>query len=81
MAPRGFSLLTANLAVLRTALITSITKRESASPAQVIFHFAQAVGMIPLTGTSNAEHMALDLKTSEISLSNEEINAIETIAE
>lgn len=78
---QAFSLLTANAAVLRSALLTSVAARESATPAQVIFRFAQAVGMIPLTGTRDREHMALDLKSREIALTNEEIDAIEAIAE
>ena len=80
IAYQGFSLLTANAAILRTPLITSIAKRECATPSQVIFHFAKTAGIIPLTGTTNAEHMSLDLKSSEISLFDDEISAIETIA-
>ena len=78
---QGFSLLTANISVLRSSLISEIAERESATPAQVVFRFAMAVGMVPLTGTSNAEHMRLDLDSSKVRLSKEEIDAIEKIAE
>ena len=58
---QGFSLLTANLEVLRHPLVGGIAARAGATPAQVVFRFAQAVGMLPLTGTSDAAHMTEDL--------------------
>src|SRR4030095_7005836 len=58
---QGFSLLTANPEVLRHPIIAGIAARCKATHAQVVFRFAQAVGIVPLTGTSNAEHMKQDL--------------------
>ena len=49
---QGFSLLTANPEVLRHPLVAGIAARGKATPAQVVFRFALAVGMLPLTGTS-----------------------------
>ncbi len=77
---QGFSLLTANRGVLQDSLVTRIAERESATPAQVIFRFAFAVGMRPLTGTSDAEHMRQDLASSSVELSPDEVVAIESIA-
>jgi diketogulonate reductase-like aldo/keto reductase len=51
-----------------------------ATPAQVVFSFARAVGMLPLTGTSNAEHMKEDLAGSKLALPPEVVQAIESIA-
>jgi diketogulonate reductase-like aldo/keto reductase len=48
--------------------------------AQVIFAFARAVGMLPLTGTSNQEHMSQDLASHDISLTADEVQAIEFLA-
>src|SRR5947207_3124415 len=62
---QGFSPLTANVEVLRHPLITGLAARTDATPAQVVFAFAHAVGMLPLTGTSNAEHMKQDLASRE----------------
>ena len=77
---QGFSLLTANQEVLRHPPIASLAATANAMPAQIVFAFARAVGMLPLTGTSNAEHMRQDLASREIALSAEAVQAIETIA-
>jgi diketogulonate reductase-like aldo/keto reductase len=77
---QGFSLLTANLPVLSHPLVTDIAVREKATPPQVIFRFALALGMLPLTGTSNATHMKQDLASSKLTLSAEEVKAIERLA-
>jgi aryl-alcohol dehydrogenase-like predicted oxidoreductase len=52
----------------------------NATPAQVIFSFARAVGMLPLTGTSNSEHMRQDLASLELALPPELVQSIESIA-
>jgi diketogulonate reductase-like aldo/keto reductase len=77
---QGFSLLTANPEVLRHRLVAGIAARDRATPAQVVFRFAQAVGMLPLTGTSDAEHMKQDLASHELALSADEVRAIESLA-
>jgi diketogulonate reductase-like aldo/keto reductase len=77
---QGFSLLTVNVDVLNHPVVTGLAARENVTPAQVIFAFARAVGMLSLTGTSNAEHMKLDLATSAPMLSPEAVRAIETLA-
>jgi diketogulonate reductase-like aldo/keto reductase len=77
---QGFSLLTANLEVLRHPLVTSLAARENATPAQVIFAFARTVGMLPLTGTSNAEHMKQDLASSSLTLPPDAVRELESLA-
>jgi len=77
---QGFSLLTANVEVLRHPVVTGLAARENLTPAQVIFAFARAVGMLPLTGTSNAEHMKQDLAGSALALSRDAVQAIEILA-
>ena len=77
---QGFSLLTANPEVLRQRLVAGIAAREKATTAQVVFRFAHAVGMLPLTGTSSAEHMKQDLTSRDLSLSADEVRAIESLA-
>jgi diketogulonate reductase-like aldo/keto reductase len=75
---QGFSLLTANPEVLHA--VAGVAARLEATPAQVVFRFAQAVGMLPLTGTSNSEHMRQDLASRALSLSDDEVRAIESLA-
>jgi diketogulonate reductase-like aldo/keto reductase len=77
---QGFSLLTANRAVLADREIRTIAQRLSTGPAQVIFRFAMQIGMLPLTGTTSQQHMKEDLQAERLALSNEEIRRIETIA-
>ncbi len=77
---QGFSLLTANLEVLRHPLVGGIAARAGATPAQVVFRFAQAVGMLPLTGTSDATHMTQDLAARHLTLSPDEVRAIESLS-
>jgi diketogulonate reductase-like aldo/keto reductase len=76
----GFSLLTANVEVLHHPVIADLAARANATPAQVVFSFARAVGILPLTGTSNAEHMKQDLASRNVELSSEAVQAIECLA-
>ncbi|HSE94993.1 MAG TPA: aldo/keto reductase [Methylomirabilota bacterium] len=77
---QGFSLLTANPEVLRHPLVAGVAARQGATVAQVVFRFAQAVGMLPLTGTSDPEHMRQDLASRDLALSPDEVQAIESLA-
>ena len=77
---QGFSLLTANAEVLRHPLVTGLAARANARPAQIVFAFARMAGMLPLTGTSDAEHMKQDLASSGLELSDDAARAIEGLA-
>ncbi len=77
---QGFSLLTANRGVLHHPEVDAIAKRIQTGAAQVIFRFAQQVGMLPLTGTTNAQRMKENLEIDRMELSPEEIARIETIS-
>jgi diketogulonate reductase-like aldo/keto reductase len=77
---QGFSLLTANQEVLNHPLIASLAASANSTPAQVVFSFARSIGILPLTGTSNAEHMKQDLATRDLVLSPEALQAIESLA-
>ena len=74
---QGFSLLTANRAVMANAELVRIAERHSRTTAQIIFRFALDVGMLPLTGTSNAEHMRADLDVFDFRLEPAEVARIE----
>src|SRR5881397_2849287 len=76
---QGFSLLTANPEALRHRLVASIAARGPVTPAQVVFRFAQAIGMLPLTGTADAQHMKQDLASRELALSVDEVRALESL--
>jgi diketogulonate reductase-like aldo/keto reductase len=76
---QGFSLLTANRDVFADPEVRTIAKRLGTGPAQVIFAFAMHIGMLPLTGTTNPQHMKEDLQAEQLTLSTEDIQRIEPI--
>ena len=77
---QGFSLLTANQEVVHDALIANLAASANVTPAQVAFSFARSIGILPLTGTSNAWHMKQDVASRELTLSQEAIQAIESLS-
>jgi diketogulonate reductase-like aldo/keto reductase len=77
---QGFSLLTANPEVLQHPLVSRLAARLHATRPQVVFRFAQAIGMLPLTGTADPEHMTQDLASRELALTADEVRAIESVA-
>lgn len=76
---QGFSLLTANVEVLRHPLVANLAAKLEATTPQVVFAFARAVGMVPLTGTSSPEHMKQDLASRQFTLSPEAVKTIESL--
>lgn len=77
---QGFSLLTANRQVLAHPDVQRIAQEHGRTTAQIVFRFALDVGMVPLTGTTDAEHMRQDLAVEEFQLNSEEVAMIEGLA-
>ena len=77
---QGFSLLTANRQVLNDADMKDLARRHNKTPAQVIFRYALEGGMLPITGTRNAGHMAQDLDIFSFQLTVQDRRAIEAMA-
>ena len=78
---QGFSLLTGNRQVLTHPALHQIARKHGRGIAQVIFRFALDVGMIPLTGTTSADHMRTDLQVFDFHLDPDEVLQIESCAE
>jgi diketogulonate reductase-like aldo/keto reductase len=76
---QGFSLLTANSSTLNSPDVQAIARRLKTGAAQVIFKFAMEIGMLPLTGTTSAQHMSEDLQSEGLVLTESEVDLIETI--
>ena len=76
---QGFSLLTANREVFVDPGIRAMAEQYGTSVAQIVFRFAMQVGILPLTGTTNREHMTADLQCDRFSLTPDELQRIETI--
>lgn len=77
---QGFSLLTANPEVMSSRKVASIARRVNGTAAQVVFRFAQQVGMLPLTGTTDAQHMKEDIACESFTLDEDEVAALESLA-
>jgi diketogulonate reductase-like aldo/keto reductase len=78
---QGFSLLTANRGVLVDPEVRAIARRFQTGVAQVIFRFAMQIGMLPLTGTTNPQHMKEDLQSDQFTLTAEDIHLIEAVGQ
>ena len=76
---QGFSLLTANREVFAEPAIRTMASKYQTGLAQIVFRFSQQVGMLPLTGTTNPQHMKEDLQSDRFTLLPEEVQQIETI--
>ena len=77
---QGFSLLTANRDVWQSDAITQLSHHHHCTPAEVIFSFALSRQMLPLTGTTNLQHMQADLRSREMMLSEQHLAYIEKIS-
>jgi diketogulonate reductase-like aldo/keto reductase len=76
---QGFSLLTGNREVLAHSATARIARRHGRSVAQIVFRFALDVGMVPLTGTSDAGHMRADFDVFDFRLEPDEVGEIENL--
>ncbi len=77
---QGFSLLTANREAMAHPEMGRIAQRHGRTVSQIVFRFALDVGMIPLTGTTDPEHMRGDLEVFDFRLEPEEVERIEKLA-
>ncbi|HEY9868512.1 MAG TPA: aldo/keto reductase [Candidatus Obscuribacterales bacterium] len=76
---QGFSLLTANTRELAKPAVHEIASRIGATIAQTVFCFAIRIGMVALTGTTNAQHMREDLQSHTFPLTDADMRVIEAI--
>lgn len=76
---QGFSLLTANREVFADPDIRAMAARYGMGLAQLVYRFAMQIGMLPLTGTTNSQHMEEALQSERFTLAPEDLHRIETI--
>jgi diketogulonate reductase-like aldo/keto reductase len=76
---QGFSLLTANRDASAHPQMTRIAKRHGRTVSQIVLRFALDIGMLPLTGTTSADHMRQDLEVFDFQLDREEVERIENL--
>jgi diketogulonate reductase-like aldo/keto reductase len=77
---QGFSLLTANIEYLGHPAVKALAEAKQCTIAQLVFRFSQLVGMLPLTGTTNAKHLASDLDAATIDLEEGDLQLMENMA-
>lgn len=73
-------MLTANADVVRHPATADMAKRRGATSAQIVFSLARSIGILPLTGTSDAGHMKQDLASAAVTLTPDEVDTLETLA-
>jgi diketogulonate reductase-like aldo/keto reductase len=56
--------------------LAKMAQRHGRTISQIVFRFALDAGMVPLTGTTKAEHMREDLEVFDFRLSPEEVERI-----
>ena len=69
---QSFWTLTANPDLLEDTATRAIAARHGRTPAQVLFRYLTQQDVVPLTGTTSAEHMREDLAIFEFALTAEE---------
>jgi diketogulonate reductase-like aldo/keto reductase len=74
---QGFSLLTANRRELATPAVAELARRHALEVSQLVFAFARALAILPLTGTSSRQHMEEDLAALAAELPAEELAVLE----
>jgi diketogulonate reductase-like aldo/keto reductase len=77
---QGFSLLTANRPVWNGRVVADIARAEGITPAQVIFAWALHLGIVPLTGTTDARHMTADRAALDIALPRAALDRLEQLS-
>ena len=78
---QGFSLLTANSGIFAEPDLRALATKYQTGLAQLVFRFSQQIGMLPLTGTTNPQHMKEDLQCERFTLLPDELAVIETIGQ
>ncbi len=73
---QGFSLLTANRRELEAPAVEALAAARGATVPQLVFRFAAALGMLPLTGTTSSEHMREDLAARDLALGEDDVAAL-----
>ena len=77
---QGFSLLTANRSELAGKAMQQLVARTGRVAAELVFRFAIQAGTLPLTGSSSATHLRLDLNALDFALSPEDFATIERLS-
>jgi diketogulonate reductase-like aldo/keto reductase len=78
---QGFSLLTANRQELARPHVAALAARYGVTVPQLVFRFAQQIGILPLTGTTDPGHMRADLACAAVTLAQDDLAFLENIGD
>jgi len=76
---QSFWSLTANPHILESKELFTLARKYNKNVIQVFFAYLHQIGITPLTGTKDLEHMENDLKSFDIELNDEEISQISAL--
>ncbi|CAE6492739.1 unnamed protein product [Rhizoctonia solani] len=68
IAYESFWTLTGSPSLFRHPLISNIAESKKATNAQIVYKFAQSLGIIPLTGSTNEQHMKDGLESENLDI-------------
>ena len=76
---QGFSLLTANREMFADPEVRAMAVKYGMGLAQLVFRFAMQTGMLPLTGTTDPQHMQEDLRSDQFTIAPDDLQRLEII--
>jgi diketogulonate reductase-like aldo/keto reductase len=78
---QSFWSLTASPKIIQGETLALISEKYQITPAEIWFAFLRANGIVPLIGTRTSEHMLEDLSSLDLSLSDDELEQIQSLLE
>ena len=78
---QSFWTLTANPHILQSTELIELSQKYKKDPVQLFFVHLHQIGITPLTGTTDLEHMKSDLKSFDIILEDSEIVQLDSLFE
>jgi len=76
---QSFWSLTASPDIIKGETLGVISQKYDVAPAEIWFAFLREKGIVPLVGTSSAQHMLEDLSSLDLSLSTDEVEQIQSL--
>ena len=76
---QSFWTLTANPQILGSEQMSQICNKLGKSPAQILFRYLSEKGIVPLTGTTDIQHMKDDLEAMNFTMEKEIISILDEI--
>lgn len=76
---QSFWTLTGNPHIVQSPVVAALAAKYGKTPVQVMYKYVQALGIVPLDGTTSAQHMAEDLDLDSFSLLPEEVEKVSTV--